>query len=36
LTVEESAAALGISVGSARVHYQTGKSRMASLLRGER
>ena len=36
LTVEESAAALGISVGSARVHYQRGKARMASLLRGER
>jgi RNA polymerase sigma-70 factor, ECF subfamily len=36
LTVEESAAALGISVGSARVHYQRGKARMATLLRGER
>ena len=36
LTVEESAAALGISAGSARVHYQRGKARMATLLRGER
>jgi RNA polymerase sigma factor (sigma-70 family) len=36
LTVEESAAALGISIGSARVHYQRGKARMATLLRGER
>jgi RNA polymerase sigma-70 factor (ECF subfamily) len=36
LTVEESAATLGISVGSARVHYQRGKARMAVLLRGER
>jgi RNA polymerase sigma factor (sigma-70 family) len=36
LTVEESAATLGISIGSARVHYQRGKARMAVLLRGER
>jgi RNA polymerase sigma factor (sigma-70 family) len=36
LTVEESAATLGISVGSARVHYERGKARMAILLRGER
>jgi RNA polymerase sigma-70 factor (ECF subfamily) len=36
LTVEESAITLGISVGTARVHYQRGKARMAVLLRGER
>jgi len=35
-TVEESAAALGISVGSARVHYQRGKARVAALLGGRR
>lgn len=32
LTVEEAAEALGISAGSARVHYDRGKRRMAGLL----
>jgi RNA polymerase sigma factor (sigma-70 family) len=35
LTVEESAQALQISVGSARTHYQRGKERLAQLLRQE-
>jgi len=36
LTIEEASRVLGISVGSARVHYQRGKKRMAMLLPGER
>jgi RNA polymerase sigma-70 factor (ECF subfamily) len=32
LTVEEAAETLGISVGSARVHYERGKKRLAALL----
>jgi len=32
LTIEEAAATLGISVGSARVHYQRGKRRLAEVL----
>ena len=32
MTIEETASALGISVGSARVHYHRGKKRLASLL----
>jgi len=34
LTLEEAASALGISVGSARVHYARGKKRLASVLEG--
>jgi len=36
LTLEESAEAMGVSVGSARTHYDRGKKRMASLLNGVR
>lgn len=32
LTIEEAAATLGISVGSARVHYERGKKRLKELL----
>ena len=32
LTVEEAAETLGVSPGTARIHYDRGKRRMASLL----
>jgi RNA polymerase sigma factor (sigma-70 family) len=35
LTVEEAAETLGISVGSARVHYDRGKKRLARMLLAE-
>lgn len=35
MTVEEAAATLGLSVGSARVHYHRGKRRLAELLKAE-
>ena len=34
LTIEEAAAVLGISVGTARTHYKRGKARLRELLRG--
>jgi RNA polymerase sigma factor (sigma-70 family) len=36
LTVEEAAGIIGCSLGSARVHYERGKKRLAKLLDGDR
>jgi len=36
LTIEEAARTLGISVGSARVHYERGKRRLRQMLGAER
>lgn len=35
LTVEEAAVTMGVSVGTARVHYDRGKKRMRELLEGD-
>ncbi len=34
LTIEEAAAAMNVSLGSARVHYQRGKKRLLAHLNG--
>jgi len=36
MTIEQAGATVGISVGSARVHYERGKKRLGALLNGER
>jgi RNA polymerase sigma-70 factor (ECF subfamily) len=34
MTIEEASEVLGISLGSARTHYERGKSRLRALLNG--
>jgi DNA-directed RNA polymerase specialized sigma24 family protein len=36
LTIEEAAGVMGVSIGTARVHYDRGKKRLATLLAEER
>ena len=36
VTIREAAEVLGISIGTARTHYERGKKRLRDLLRGER